>query len=151
MEVFTLATVSLAIAVFLFFTKRQNRTHLSFAWLCLAVFLYKGGGFFSGHFHSDVWNLIELCGLMAIPPLLMSFGRRLLNDQSLLSPRRTATATFTSVALFISLFTPLADWPYWRMLIYLYPAAILALCYSAMILFIRNRPAGTERTRMLYL
>ena len=151
MEVFTLATVSLAIAVFLFFTKRQNRTHLSFAWLCLAVFLYKGGGFFSGHFHSDIWNRIELCGLMAIPPLLMSFGRRLLNDQSLLSPRRTATATFTSVALFISLFTPLADWPYWRMLIYLYPAAILALCYGALILFIRNRPAGTERTRMLYL
>ena len=151
MEVFTLATVSLAIAVFLFFTKRQNRTHLSFAWLCLAVFLYKGGGFFSGHFHSDIWNRIELCGLMAIPPLLMSFGRRLLNDQSLLSPRRTAAATFASAALFISLFTPLADWPYWRMIIYLYPATVLALCYGALILFIRNRPAGTERTRMLYL
>ncbi|HQJ30476.1 MAG TPA: hypothetical protein PLG18_05015, partial [Syntrophales bacterium] len=142
MEVFTLAAVSLAIAVFLFLTKRQNRTHLSFAWLCLAVFLYKGGGFFSGHFHSEIWHVFEWCGLMAIPPLLMSFGRYILNDQSLLNPRRTATATFISIALFISLFTPLGEWPYWRGLIYLYPAAVLALCYSALILFLRHRPPG---------
>ncbi len=151
MEVFTLAAVSLAIAVFLFFTKRQNRTHLSFAWLCLAVFLYKGGGFFAGHFHADAWEMVEMCGLMAIPPLLMSFGRMLLGDTGLLSPRRTLTAGLFSLILFISLFTPLTDWPYWRMLIYLYPAAVLVLCYSALILFIRNRPAGVERTRMLYL
>ena len=151
MEVFTLAAVSLAIAVFLLLTKRQNRTHMSFAWLCLAVFLYKGGGFFAAHFHAEAWNLVEMCGLMAIPPLLMSFGRMLLGDHVLLSPRRTLSAGIISLLLFISLFTPLGDWPYWRMVIYLYPAAVLALCYAALILFIRHRPPGTERTRMLYL
>jgi two-component system sensor histidine kinase HydH len=151
MEVFTLAVVSLAIAVFLFFTKRQNRIHLSFACLCLAIFFYKGGDFFSVHFHSGFWRMVEMFGLMAISPLIISFGRLLLSDQSFLSLRQTLAAAFISLILFVSLFTLLADWPYWSMLIYIYPASVLAFCYGALILFIRSKPAGVERTRMLYL
>ena len=151
MEVFTLAVVSLAIAVFLFFTKRQNRIHLSFACLCLAIFLYKGGDFFSIHFHSGLWGRVEMLGLLAIPPLIISFGRLLLSEQSFLSLRQTLAAAFISLILFVSLFNPLADWPYWSMLIYVYPASVLAICYVALILFIRSRPAGMEKTRMLYL
>jgi len=151
MEVFTLAVVSLAIAVFLFFTKRQNRIHLSFARLCLAIFFYKGGGFFSVHFQSGFWRMVEMFGLLAIPPLIISFGRLLLSDQSFLSLRQTMVAAFISLILLVSLFTPLANWPYWSMLIYVYPASVVALCYSALILFIRSKPAGIERTRMLYL
>lgn len=56
-----------------------------------------------------------------------------------------------SLILLVSLFTPLADWPYWRMLLYVYPASVLAFCYGALILFIRSKPAGVERTRILYL
>ncbi|MEI6314692.1 MAG: ATP-binding protein [Syntrophus sp. (in: bacteria)] len=151
MEVFTLAVVSLAIAVFLFFTKRQNRIHLSFACLCLAIFLYKGGDFFSIHFHSGLWGRVEMLGLLSIPPLIISFGRLLLSEQSFLSLRQTLAAAFISLILFVSLFNPLADWPYWSMLIYVYPASVLAICYVALILFIRSRPAGMEKTRMLYL
>ncbi len=151
MEVFTLAVVSLAIAAFLFFTKRQNRIHLSLACLCLAIFFYKGAGFFSVHFHSGFWSVMEMFGLLAISPLIISFGRLLLSDQSLLSLRQTMTAAFISLILLVSLFAPLADWPYWSMLIYIYPASVLAFCYGALILFIRSKPAGMERTRMLYL
>jgi len=151
MEVFTLAIVSLAIAVFLFFTKRQNRIHLSFASLCLAIFFYKGGDFFSVHFHSGLWSMVEMFGLLAIPPLIISFGRLLLSDQSFLSRRQTLAAAFISMILFVSLFTPLANWPYWGMLIYVYPASVLSFCYGALILFIHNKPAGVERTRMLYI
>jgi two-component system, NtrC family, sensor histidine kinase HydH len=148
MEVFTLAVVSLAIAVFLIFTKGQNRIHLSLAYLCLALFFYKGGGFFAEHFHSGFWSVMEMFGLLAISPLIISFGRLLLSDQSLLSLRQTIAAAFISLILLVSLFTPLADWV---MLIYIYPASVLAFCYGALILFIRSKPAGMERTRILYL
>ena len=48
METLTLAAVSLTIAVSLMISKNKTPLHLSFAWLCLALFVYKGANFFGG-------------------------------------------------------------------------------------------------------
>ena len=57
METFTLATVSLIIAVSLFIKKKNDPVQLSFAALCIAVFIQKGGSFFHAIFNSDFWKM----------------------------------------------------------------------------------------------
>ena len=69
METFTLATVSLIIAVSLFVKKKNDPVQLSFAALCIAVFIQKGRSFFHAIFNSDFWKIIDYAGLLIIPPI----------------------------------------------------------------------------------
>jgi hypothetical protein len=58
METFTFAAVSLTIAISLLISKKKTSVHRSFAWLCAAVFLYKGAAFFDGIFQRDFLKMV---------------------------------------------------------------------------------------------
>jgi hypothetical protein len=58
MELFILAAVSLTIAVSLLLKKEKDAVQVSFALVCLALFLQKGGSFIKGIFEdpgSPTW------------------------------------------------------------------------------------------------
>jgi two-component system sensor histidine kinase HydH len=151
MESFVLATVGLIIAVSLFIDKRRDPLHISFAVLCLVIFFNQEGAFFYGIFKSNFWKMVEYLGLIAIPPVIIHYTRLLLNDQTLLSGRSIAAARLFSFMVAIVLFTPLREWPYLNILLYLYVGIILVLCYVSLILYIKKIGAGAERKRMIYL
>ena len=151
METFVLATVGLIIAVSLFINKRRDPLHLSFTALCLAIFFHKGGAFSSGVFSGAFWKILEYLGFIAIPPIVTQFTRILLNQQVLVSKRDVASTSLFSFLIAIALFSPLYEWPYLNAVLYLYNGIVLAVCYMSLIIFIRQKNAGVERKRMVYL
>ncbi|HUH66202.1 MAG TPA: ATP-binding protein [Syntrophales bacterium] len=151
METFTLATVSLIISLTLIINKKKVSTHLSFASLCLAVFFHEGGAFFSGIFAGHIWSIIEYAGLIAIPPCAVRFVRALLREQTFLLKRDVISSTIFSLVLAVIVLSPLYGWVYLKPFLYIYVAAVLAICYIALVRFVKGRPPGVERTRMVYL
>jgi signal transduction histidine kinase len=151
METFTLAAVSLIISLTLIINKKKVPAHLSFASLCLAVFFYKSGAFFDEILTGHNWRIIEYAGLIAIPPCAVKFVRSLLREQIFLTKRDVISSTIFSFLLAITIFSPLYNWPYLKTVFLIYAGAAIAVCYIVLILYIRNRPVGVERTRMVYL
>ncbi len=149
METFALAVISLAIAISSITRKKKNPTFISFAALCLAIFLMKGGSFFSGVFDNEFWKIIYRTGLLAIPPVLITFLRYSVHHKILLSNRVANLAGMVSVVVLIALFTPLYRWPHLDTLLSLYSGLTLIYCFTAVIFSIRERSSGAEKTRMI--
>ena len=151
METFTLATVSLIISIALIINKKKIPIHISFACLCLALFFHKGGDFSYGLFSDDFWKIVEYLGLIAIPPFSIQFTRLLLHQQTILSKRDVISTAIFSFFFFISFFTPLFRWAYLETFLFIYTGSTLLVCYISLVLFIKKRPIGVEKTRMVYL
>jgi signal transduction histidine kinase len=151
METFTLATVSLIISIALIINKKKVPTHLYFAFLCLALFFHKGGAFFYEMLGNDLWKIFKDIGLIAIPPCSVRFIRSLLHEQTFLSKRDIISTTVFSIFLFMTFFSPLHEWAHLETFLLIYTGSTLLICYVALISFIRKRPMGVERTRMVYL
>ncbi len=151
MELFILAAVSLTIAVSLLIKKEKDVVQLSFALLCLALFLQKGGTFFNSIFEAPFWRIMSLAGLLFLPPLLVEFSRNMLRGNTFLSRKAVAAASALSLLWAVAFLTPLArsDWFEEVLLGYLF--LVILYCFSALLLFIRGRGAGVERTRMVYV
>ncbi len=151
METFTLAAVSLIIAVSLKLYKKNDPVQMSFAALCLAIFIYKISVFFHGIFRIEYIRFIEYGGLISIPPLLIRFLRRFLHEQTLFS-RDDIPATFLfGLALGLLSFMPPAYVAYLRPLLALYTAYVLILSYLSLLAYIRGKADGVEKRRMGYL
>ncbi len=151
METFTLATVSLIIAVSLFIKKKHDSVQLSFAGLCVAIFVQEGGRFFSVLFNHDFLRIIEYSGLLAIPPLTVRFGYHLLRPRSLLARRDAFYLTLCSIFLFCIFLAPLFPRSYLRPVLYLYTGCTLLVCYLALLDHIRKTLSGVRKKRLRYL
>jgi len=158
MDKVTLAAVSLSIAVSLLISRNKTPLHLSFAWLCLALFVYKGANFSVEIIPGTFPKWLEMMGLLALPPLAVAFTRTLLNQQTFLLKRHILfTATFSFVLVIIShimIYTEIFPGhigTYAPEIMEAYVAVILAICYSALIVYLRARTTGAEKKRMLYL
>lgn len=151
METFTLATVSLVIAISLIVSKKRGPACLSFAVLCLALFVHKGAAFFFGIFFSGFWKIVEYLGLVAIPTCAIRFTLSLISRHTFLSKRDVISSGIFSGFLAIALFTPLYRGIYLDTLLYLYAGLVLLICYASLLRYIKKRPPGVERTRMVYL
>lgn len=159
METLTLAAVSLTIAVSLMISKNKTPLHLSFAWLCLTLFVYKGANVFDGHLQRDFLKMAETLALLTLPPLTIAFTRILLNQQTFLSGRHTLFAAVVSLALAVVAYVMrhtaafsfdgaqacLAGF------LQAYVALLLMICYLALLSYLKSRAMGAEKKRMRYL
>jgi len=158
MESLTLAAVSLTIAFLLMISKNKTPVHLSFAWLCLALFVYKGANFFGGLFQHDFLKMTETLGLLALPPLTITFTRTLLNQQTFLSERHTLFAAVVSLLLvifayvvFLTEFALGSVRAHLPVFLRVYVLILLVVCYLALIIYLKAKAAGAEKKRMRYL
>ncbi|MCX5841312.1 MAG: hypothetical protein NTY16_07655 [Deltaproteobacteria bacterium] len=158
METFTFAAVSLTIAISLLISKKKTSVHRSFAWLCAAVFLYKGAAFFDGIFQRDFLKMVETLGLLSIPPWAIAFTRMLLNEQTFLSKSYlffvTAFSLLTAGALYAVFHLKYAFFSAGFYLIditYAFVGSVLILCYLALFTYMKTKAIGAEKKRMLYL
>jgi len=151
MELFILAAVSLTIAVSLLLKKEKDAVQLSFALVCLALFLHKGGTFFNGLFEDPLWRVMSLAGFLALPPLLLEFSRSMLRGKSFLSRKEVAAASVASLLWAAAFFTPLVRVPWFEDALPAYLILVILYCFGALLLFIRGRGPGVERTRMVYV
>jgi len=151
METFTLAAVSLTISVSLFIHQKKDPVYRSFAVVCLAVFLHKGGTFFDGIFPSPSWQFLCFLGLVAVPPATVMFTRHLLAQETFLTGRSVVFAAGASAVLAVLHLTPLSSGSHLAMTSKMYVAAVLAICYLAMLSYLRKKGAGRERKRIAYL
>ena len=158
MESLTLAAVSLTIAVSLMISKNKTPVHLSFAWLCLALFVYKGADFFGGLLQHDFLKMTETLGLLALPPLAIAFTRTLLNQQTFLSERHTALTSVVGFILAVVSYVVFhTEFPlggvqtHLPLLLRAYVWILFVICYLALILYLKAKAAGAEKKRMRYL
>jgi two-component system, NtrC family, sensor histidine kinase HydH len=158
METFTFAAVSLTIAISLLISKKKTSVHRSFAWLCAAVFLYKGAAFFDGIFQRDFLKMVETMGLLSIPPLAIAFTRSLLNEQTFLSKSYlffvAAFSLLTAGALYAVFHLKYAFFSAGFYLIditYAFVGLVLILCYLALFIYMKTKAIGAEKKRMFYL
>jgi two-component system, NtrC family, sensor histidine kinase HydH len=159
METLTLAAISLSIAVSLMISKNKTPLHLSFAWLCLALFVYKGANFFDGLFQRDFLKMAETLALLTLPPLSIAFTRITLNQQTFLSKRHTLLAAFLSFALAVVAyvvghtvaFSSGAAQACFAGVLHGYVAILFIMCYLALIFYLKSRAIGAEKKRMSYL
>jgi two-component system sensor histidine kinase HydH len=151
MELFILAAVSLTIAVSLLIKKEKDAVQVSFAFLCLALFLQKSGTFFNGIFEDPFWRVMSLAGFLFLPPLLVEFSRNMLSGKTFLSRKEVVATAVLSLLWAVAFFTPLArsDWFEEALLAYL--LLVILYCFAALLLFINGRAPGVERTRMVYV
>lgn len=151
MELFILAAVSLTIAVSLLLKKEKDAVQLSFALVCLALFLQKGGSFFNGIFEDPIWRVMSLAGFLLLPPLLLEFSRSMLRGKSFLSRKEVGAASVISLLWAAAFFTPLANAAWFEQALLAYLFLVILCCFGALLLFIRGRAPGVERTRMVYV
>jgi len=151
METFALAAISLTISISLFIKQKRSPAQLSFAFLCLALFLQKTGTFFYGIFGADFWKAISYLGALSIPPSLIAFCRSFLNRQKFPSRKiviSTASGSFLLTAICL---TPCYDWPYLNLVFYLYLGSAMVYCYTALIDSIKMKGSDIERERLIYV
>lgn len=149
METFILAAVSLIIAVSLILYKKTDPVQLSFANLCLAIFVFKIGSFLRGLLGSEYLRVIEYGGLISIPPLLIGFLRRFLNERTFFS-KDDALATFLfGTAIGLLFFAPPKYSSYLQPFLALYVSYVLLLGYLSLLAYIKNGtdPIGNRRTK----
>lgn len=151
METFILAAVSLIIAISLLIHKKNDPVQSSFAALCLAIFVYKMGSFCHSIFGTEYIRIIELAGLIATPPLVISFCRRFLYNQTLFSSNDVMSTSLFSFAGGLLYFTPLRQSPYLLPLLQLYIAYVLIISYLSLLMYIKKCTDAVERRRMGYL
>ena len=151
MEIFMLMAVGVTVSVALMINKKREPLHFSFAALCLAITFHKGGVFFNEFFPHAAWHLVGQLGLLAIPALTIHFSRDLFPGQTLVRKRDIRTTALLSMGLAILLLTPLRHWEYYGSGLYLYADAVLLLCYLSLIVHARQKAAGAEKKRLVYL
>ncbi len=151
METFILAAVSLIIAISLLIYKKNDPVQLSFATLCLAISLHKTAVFFHAIFGVEFIRFIAYLGLLAIPPLIISFSRYFLKYQTFFSQHDIVSTALFGVAVSLSFFTPLYRSPYLQTLLNLYIAYVLVLGYLSLLNYLKKKAEGVEKRRMGYL
>lgn len=151
METFALAAISLTVAASLLIKKNKRRLHITFAALCLGLFLEKTGAFFGGIFPNDFWKTFHALGLLVIPPLLIGFSQIFLDNREIPSNRPAVYAGLGSLIIAAVYFPFFFDWRYAAGILYLSIGA--ALVYGLVLLFhaIRNAADDIERKRFTYV
>ncbi len=114
------------------FIKRNKRIlHLTFASLCLGLFLEKRG-LFEGIFPNDFWKTLHVLGLLVIPPLLIAFSAFSSAQQGTFegpAPYAGLGSLITAAVYFPLLFHR----PYAVGILYLYVGVALAYCLGMLV------------------
>jgi len=151
METFALAAISLTIAASLLIKKTKRLLHITFAALCLGLFLEKTGAFFGGIFPNDFWKTFHALGLLVIPPLLIAFSRIFLGNLRAPSKRPAVYAGLGSLIIAAAYFPFLFNWRYAAGILYLYIGAALVYCLVLLLHAIHHATDGIERKRLTYV
>lgn len=151
MEPFTLAAVSLIIAISLMLRKTNDPIEKSFATLCLGIFVYKISTFLKGIFNQEYIHVIEYGGLICIPPLLIRFLRRFLGDQTLFSKDDVSATLLFGLAFGLLYFIPSPFALYLKPLLLIYVSYVFLLSYLSLLHAVKSKTANMEKRRLGYL
>ncbi len=151
METFALAAISLTISISLFIKQKRSPAQLSFAFLCLALFLQKTGTFFYGIFDANFWKSISYLGALSIPPSLIAFCHSFLTRQKFPSRKIVISTASSSFLLAAICLTPCYGWSYLNLVFYLYIGSAMIYCYIALIDSIKTKGPDVEKERLVYI
>jgi len=151
MEPFTLAAVSLVIALSLLARKEKEVIQRTFAALCLAIFVQKSGEFFGGIFQSGFWGTVGYLGLLTALPLLLRFEHFFLKGRTFIGTWDVVLTSVIGLFFAVAFFTPLYASPFFNPVINSYASLVLLYGYMALLVYIRRKSAGVERKRMVYV
>lgn len=151
MDTFTLAATSFTIALSLLITGKKDKLQASFSAFCLAIFIAHAAIFLGGLLMSDFWNYAAQSGILAIAPICVWFFLHLTHSKSYLTQGSVALTALISVTGFFLQFTPLHQWPYFRIVLIAYACIILVICYFALLRHVRIISPSTEKRRLRYL
>ncbi len=152
METFTLAVISLTIAVSLWVRKKKTPLYVWFSALCIALFLMALGSFFSDLFARRFWLVVHYFGALAIAPFVVAFSRYFLDSRAYFPKSTIVAASAISAVIGLAFLTPFApEIPHLSKIPYLYTAIILAYCGGTLYYSIRHKLPVEDRRRTSYV
>jgi len=152
MEAFTLATVSLIIAVSLLIYKKDDPLKRSYAFLCLAISFFKIASLLGNFWKLDPLILGEKIFLLSLPPLTVRFTQIFLKGKTLFASHDFTTTLIVSATLVvISLWIPPRYYLYGEVFSLFYVGYVLFLSYLSLLFYVRKRARSVEKRRLGYL
>ncbi len=149
METFALAAISLTIAASLLIKKIRPSPHITFAALCIGIFIEKTGAFFAGVFTTNFWSIIHALGLLVISPLLVTFVGIFLEKREM-ATRWSLYTGLLGIVIASVYFPLLLQWRYAECVLYLYIGITLLYCFVELLKCIKNTE-GIEKKRFTYV
>ena len=150
METFALGAISLTIAASLLIKKNKPLLHVTFAVLCLGLFLEKTGTFFGDIFAADFWATIRALGFLIVPPFLIAFSRIFLGNEEI-PPRLPIYAGLISLIIAVAYFPFLFHWRYTDIILYTYLGFAVLYCFGTLLRTVYHAEDGIARKRFTYI
>ncbi|MDZ4165659.1 MAG: ATP-binding protein [Smithellaceae bacterium] len=151
MEKFTLALVSLVLALSQFLRGKTDSANVPFGLLCLFVFFFRGGSFFSEYFPGDFWHLLTFVGLIGLAPAMISFADTLAQGKIPRHRKIYRLSLLISGILFFIFFNKLRQEDYLFTFLEIYPVLAVIYILVSLIHYLRRRTLGVEKQRIEYL
>jgi signal transduction histidine kinase len=152
METFTLAIISITIAVSLWVRRKKSPLFIWYSALCLSLFLLETGLFFMGIFPSLFWTAVHYLGALAIPPFSVAFNRYFLNNRPFLSKKAIALTWIGSGIILFAFLTPFSQIiPHLDIIPYFYIGIIIFYCCGVLIYSKNYKIPHTDRMRTRYM
>lgn len=123
-------TGCLALALLVFQQNPAGSVHRKFSQLSLALALWNIGYYLREVTQSSAWDFVLFLGTFSIPGAAFDFGSAYLKSERQSWVRKTRFAIYLIGFLFyLTVFTPLFDWPAWNMaaLVFILPTLAFSL------------------------
>jgi signal transduction histidine kinase len=146
-------TGCLALALLVFQQNPAGSVHRKFSQLSLALALWNVGYYLQEMTRSPEWATVLFLGTFSIPGSAFDFGSAYLKSEGENWVRRTRIVIYLIGALFyLSIFTPLFDWPAWNIaaLVFILPTLAFSLWRLKRRLDTTHHPIQKRQLQVLF-
>ncbi|OPY89983.1 MAG: Sensor protein ZraS [Syntrophus sp. PtaU1.Bin208] len=151
METFILATVSLIIATSLFINKRKNVKKISFALLCMNIFIQRTASFMFLNSQGDYWKIPAELSLILLPAMGLHFSWTLIKKGEMINKNALIVAFALPISGYLIRLTGLLQENLFVLLMSAYGIGVALIIYVSLLVYIGRKAAGVEKRRLIYL
>ncbi len=146
-----MATVGLIIGVSLFINKNKNEKKISFAVLCLGIFIQRAASFIYFVSDANLWKTVEDLGLILLPAMSLNFTRTLILKGGYITKRHVVMALAVPIAGLLMQMIGIINDHSFTTFINVYIAGVAAIIYLSIVVYIFKKALGVEKRRLIYM
>ncbi len=151
METFILATVSLIIATSLFINKRKNEKKISFAFLCMNIFIQRTASFMFLISQGNHWKILAELSLILLPAMSLHFSWTLIKKGEMINKNALIIAFALPISGYLIRLTGILQENLFVLLMSAYGIGVALIIYVSLLVYIGRKAAGVEKRRLIYL
>lgn len=151
METFILATVSLIIAISLFINKNKDEKKITFAILCMGIFLQRAASFLFFVAGAEYWKTLGELGLLLLPAVSLNFTRTLIIKGDYIKKKQVIAAFVVPILVFLAELTGIIQEHTFHLLMAVYIAGVAVAIYLSIVVYTIKKAVSVEKRRLIYL